>query len=97
MSATGDPDDALEFPEPDPSPRQSPRQSPGFASWAERYGGAPPPYEESREQVDARRVCRGQADQDSVERRRKRVARIAKRREAAAQRALARRYDEAGG
>lgn len=90
MSATGDPsDDAIELPEPEPLPRQSP----GFASWAGSRDNGPPPYEESREQVDARRVYRGQADVDSIERRRRRVARIAQRREAAAMRALARRYE----
>jgi len=92
MSATGDPsDDALELPEPEP---RAPRQSPGFASWAERYGGAPPPYEESDEQIDARRRCRYEADLPAVERRRKRLARIAQRRE---RRALSQKFDRAGG
>ncbi len=94
MSATDDSDDdAPELPEPEPRRPESP----GFASWAERRDGVPPPYEESAEQVEARRRYRAEADLESVERRRKRIARIAKRREAAAVRALARRFDEAGG
>lgn len=94
MSATGDDDaDGPELPEPEPSPPKSP----GFAHWSGTRDNGPPPYEESEAEIDARRRYRFEADLASVERRRLRLARIAKRREAAAQRALAKRYDEAGG
>ena len=94
MSATGGPsDDAPELPEPEPVPSQSP----GFVTWTGTRDNGPPPYEESSAQIDARRCCRFAADLPSVERRRLRIQRIAKRREAAAQRALARGFDEAGG
>lgn len=94
MSATDDSDDdAPELPEPEPLPSRSP----GFVTWSGPLDNGPPPYEESADQIDARRCCRFAADLPSVERRRLRIQRIARRREAAAQRALARRYDEAGG
>lgn len=88
MSDDADDDDHdLALPEPDPAPSVRP----GLASWAERRHGGPPPYEESDEQADARRRVRGEADADFYERRRKRIARIAVRREAAEKRATERR------
>lgn len=79
MSATGDDDaDGPELPEPEPSPRVTP----GSASWAERMGDGPPPYEESHEQVYAKWRARLMGapivERDALlERRRKRKARIA--------------------
>ncbi len=95
MSAAADDsdDDALALPEPEPRPSQSP----GLARWTGTRDNGPPPYEDSSDQIDARRCARFEADVPSVERRRLRIARIAKRREAAAQRALARGFDEAAG
>jgi len=83
-------DDDLALPEADPAPRVTP----GFASWAERRHGGPPPYEESDEQADARRRVRGEADAELYERRRKRIARIAVRRVAAEERAVKARLDQ---
>jgi hypothetical protein len=86
--ATDSDDDDLAIPEADPAPRVTP----GSASWAERTGTGAPPYEESREQLWAKWKARILAATPEVrevhlEARRKRLARIAQRREAAAHRA----------
>lgn len=93
-----DSDDAPDLPEPEPARPVTP----GSASWADRTDGRAPPFEESRDQNYARWKARilgmtAEVREVHLEARRKRLARIAQRREAADKRALARRYDEAGG
>lgn len=91
-------DDDLALPEADATPPETP----GSASWADRADGRAPPFEESLGQLRARWKARllgmtAEVREVHLEARRKRLARIAQAREAAAQRALARRYDETGG
>lgn len=97
-AAYEDSDDVPAIPEPEPARPVTP----GSASWAERADGVAPPHEESRQQLGARWKARllgmpAEVREVHLEARRKRLARIAQAREAAAQRALARRYDGAGG
>lgn len=79
MTAPGDDDaDGPDLPEVDPAPRVTP----GSASWAERAGDGPPPYEESADQTYAKWRARLMGapivERDGLlERRRKRKARIA--------------------
>ena len=81
-------DDAPDLPEPEPVRPVTP----GSASWAERADGAAPPFEENREQVWAKWKARilgmpAEVREVHLEARRKRLARIAQRREAASLRA----------
>lgn len=87
MTAPGDDDaDGPDLPEVDPAPRVTP----GSASWAERAGDGPPPYEESAAQTYAKWRARFvsasiEAREAMIEARRKRKARIAQREAARAQ------------
>ena len=77
-----------------PEPGASAPQHPGFASWTGTRDNGPPPYEESLAQVEARMRYRAEADIESVDRRRKRKARVAQRAAAAERRATERRLGE---
>ena len=88
-------DDDLALPE----ANAAPPETPGSASWGERTGDGAPPYEESLGQLIARwraRLAAMGADAREVrlEARRKRMARIAQRRDAAAERAAKARLDQ---
>lgn len=78
-----DSDDAPDLPEPEPARPVTP----GSASWADRTDGRAPPFEESRDQNYARWKARilgmtAEVREVHLEARRKRLARIAQRREA---------------
>lgn len=87
-----DSDDVPVIPEPEPD--RLPERRVGFASWTGTRDNGPPPYEESIAQVETRMRYRAEADIESVERRRKRKARVAQRADAAERRAEKARIEE---